>query len=141
MPSDPVTLCNAVYDIINAGTYTLSPTVERKYVPFYQFESLTDVVAVYLGSMLYEKANRCGYFTTEVEVKLAVMLGLSVDSQAEIEGAIGLCEELKAEASDQANIVVGDFALVGMSHDPIFDYSILHEHSIFQTVITLTYRG
>lgn len=139
----PRTLAEAVVTKLNATTFSPAITFTKTLVPVLKSEGQLLEGRVFLQTKTYTKLDRCSDYEESVDVAVLVVgpvtntTGLPTESS--LNSMVDLCESI-IDYMKTAGKLDG-YNLVEIEQAELFDFGRVYEESIFETTITLRYRG
>ena len=139
----PTTLATAVTSALNAATFSPDISFTRTLLPIVATQGTTLEGRVFLQGRSLSKLNRCSDYEEIVEIGVYIVNTISnsngIPSDSGIATMFDLCESIIDHMKTAGKL--DDYHLIEIDNMEMFDYSRVYEESIFETTITLRYKG
>ena len=133
-----VAIADAVAAALNAGTFSVPVEAVRMFQPVFTLEELQALrVSVVPRSTGITTASRD---SSVFECQIDVGVQKKVSGDAEIDGLLGLIDEIADHLRLKRLPGFADAAWAGIAHDPVVSSEALAEHRTLTSVLTVTYR-
>lgn len=139
MSSQALLAADKVTEFLNSQSFSLPFTAERKFLPYYDLATESDLkVVVVPSSAAYEEATR-GQTGVDFSVDIGIQKRLYTPTLEEDAGAL---MDLVQEVLDalRATRVFGEFTMVALENDPVFAPDHIDEHRLFTSLIRVFVR-
>ena len=138
-----IQLANAVVSDLNAHAFSQNFTATRAYLPRFDLEGGTGLqVSVVPKTDVRQPATRAEDECTET-IDIGVMQRLAktgAEEIAEVDGLMGLCEEVKTFLSRRRPAAMPEAVCVEVKHEPIYSVEDLNENRLFLSVISAVFH-
>ena len=139
----PTTLATAVTATLNAATFSPDVNFTRTLLPIMADEGQSLKGFVFVQGRTFSKLNRCADYEEIVEIGVYIVNTISnsggLPSDSGIQTMFDLCESIIDHMKTAAK--QDGYHLVEVDQPEMFDFSRVYENSIFETTITLRYKG
>ena len=139
------TLATAVAAAISAGSPTGSPSVALAYLPVFDREGQSAAAAkiqVYVAGTEWTIENRCPNATMSYLIGVAFFEYLAPVSGSITNASVATMLDLVEEvAGDIIAAEISGYRLTEVTQQQPFDFQSLHDSGIFETTLTLRYKG
>lgn len=141
-----IQLADAVKDLLNAATLSLSFTAERAYVPVFDLTALAaiKVTVVPRELSMATLSRRDDDFTYVIDVAVMKSIGrgdmTTTDVNAACDPLMKLTEEIGDLFRDDASAESLPARFVGFTNAPIFDWRKLDEERVFAALISPSFK-
>ena len=134
-------IAEAVKVALAGGSFNVSFTPAREYLPAYDLEDLADLKVVVVPKGRDESLAGRGVNQTEAQVDIGVMKKLTDLTPATVDPLIALVEEIVAFFR-RKNLTADSetAAWIRTENDPLYSTEHMQKFRQFTSVITLTYR-
>lgn len=138
----------AIHAAVSASSFPGSPDYAVNYVPNFSDEgqnaSGTEIRVFLQGVTEFLRENRCNDFTKTYNIGVAIRKYIAPTSTGTVNDSA--VATLLDAVEDLINTVATAGPMAGcrfveVTQDQPFDFEVLHEKGIFQTLITFTYKG
>lgn len=139
----PRTLAAAVVTALNATTFSPTITFTKTLVPVLTSEGQQREGKVFLSTKTFSKLNRCSDYEETVDVAVLVVSPVTntagLPTEASLDTLVDLCDSIIDYMKTIGKL--DGYHLVEIEQSEEFDFGRVYEESIFETTITLRFRG
>jgi len=139
-------LATAVRTAISAGSPTGTPTITLAFLPIFEMDGANAAgtkIQVYCASVSWDVQNRCVTTTKDYVIGVAFSKYIAPASGAVGNSGVTTMLDLVEQVADivAAAGKLDGCRLMSMEQPQLFDLQRLHDSGIYETVLTLTYKG
>lgn len=137
-----IALADAIVSSLNGGTFDLSFTAVRSFLPLYDLEDLATLrVTVVPSAVADELLNRSQVTREEHLVEIGVQKKVATD-HSDVPGLVKLCQDFKTHLRGVNGLTVDDqrMAMTESVVDPLYIPQHLKERSTFTAVMRAVFR-
>lgn len=133
-------IAGAVVASLNAGSFSLPFTAERRYQPVFELSQLQELrVSVVPKSLTATAATRSDAFF-DCAIDIGVQQKVNADDAETLDGLMHLVEEIGDHLRLHKLDAFPNAAWLAIENDPIFAPDHLEKERVFTSVLTVTYR-
>ncbi|MCZ2098829.1 MAG: hypothetical protein LC121_21715 [Anaerolineae bacterium] len=133
-------IADAVVASLNAGSFSIPFTAERKYQPVHELSQLQELrVCVVPKSLAATIATRSDCFF-DCAIDIGVQRKVDVDDLEVLDGLMHLVEEIGDHLRFHRLDAFPNAAWLSLENTPIFAPDHLEKERVFTSVLTVTYR-
>ena len=138
----------AIHAVVSTSSFPGSPDYALNYVPQFSDEGQnsdgTEIRVFLQGITEFLRENRCNDFTKTYTIGVAIRKYVAPTSSGTVDDAavttlLDAVEDLVDTVATAGSMAGCRFIEVTM--DQPFDFEVLHEKGIFQTLVSFTYKG
>ena len=135
-----IDIAEAVKEELNGGTFSQSLTAERHYQPVFELKDMKTLhVTVVPKDIEMQLATRSSS-QHDCRVDVAVQKKLATADLAEIDGVMGLVEEIVNFLARKKLASVPNALWIKTANEPIYAAEHMEQFRQFTSILTLTYR-
>lgn len=133
-------IADAVVASLNAGSFSLPFTAERRYQPVFELSQLQELrVSVVPKSLTATAATRADAFF-DCAIDIGIQQKVNADDAETLDGLMHLVEEIGDHLRFHKLDAFPNGAWLAIENDPIFVPDHLEKERVFTSVLTVTYR-
>ena len=138
--SQSIFLADAVVTELNAKTFSMPFTAERRLLPSFELKELTSLQVTVVPKAVESSNASRSTRQSDYQVDIGVQKKFSGDIDSELPPLMVVVEEIAEFLARHKLTDKSDAVWLGCQNDPIYSPQHLNEQRTFVSVLTLTYR-